>query len=60
MDSKQLMDLILNAEQRHKECAKRVRETDRSKQIRAESFERMRDYKSGLAPISPDTQAVAV
>jgi hypothetical protein len=46
MDSKQLMDLILNAEQRHKECAKRVRETDRSKQIRAEFFERMRDYKS--------------
>ena len=50
MSSKLSPDLVLNAEKRDKERAKRIRETPRSEQVRAEAFELMRNYRAKVAP----------
>jgi hypothetical protein len=50
MSSKLSSELILNAEQRDKDRAKRIRETPRSKQLRAEAFELMQSYREKIVP----------
>ena len=50
MSSKLSPDLVLNAEKRDKERAKRIRETPRSEQVRAEACELMRNYREKVAP----------
>lgn len=50
MSTKLTSDVILTAEQRDKERAKRIRETPRSKQLRAEAFGLMQSYREKIVP----------